>query len=606
MRRIVVIAAGPAGLSAATRIKRRLSEHEVNVILPASVARPDSAAGPAGRRYAAGLPNLELAASREIGILEADDVMPDLAEQEITVSSSRGKLPVRYTELVVEVPALVRVPRVLRKAGNVFSWPQPDFGADPAACDAALCAAADSGLPVLVAGNGAEALEAVFLAAEAGAKCLWIRTGEGNLPGLDPLLTARALLPLCRAGSVECVDLPDAAADRLEYLLTADGSSVTGIRLPAPAAGETAREAAVACLMLTAPLLAGHPLLREEGVELDPQGRISLRGDAPGLFLMGSGAVVPAAKQSFSGLEFPSWPGGRETAELSAWLTVNALAETAADGKFPGALGIRGAVTSGLRFFRAGFCQGQAAAQGLETEYAVVALTGAADSSLALSPERFAEKPADRGADADGTAKSAAGTTHNANAGAGAPPCRPEAMLALSLLCERHSRTIIGVQVLGCGERADEADALFGMATAALAEGTPIDALAWRGAFTGAARLPGLGAGILCNKLDTIVMGITPDEFLASRAAGAEFFTLDLRSLPEWRAGHVPGAYSIPLPQLKKRLQDEVPRFTPIVLVSADGRDAYAVACRLAGLGATDLYVLDGGMQLWPHALEKE
>jgi len=41
------------------------------------------------------------------------------------------------------------------------------------------------------------------------------------------------------------------------------------------------------------------------------------------------------------------------------------------------------------------------------------------------------------------------------------------------------------------------------------------------------------------------------------------------------------------------------------VLVSADGKDAYAVACRLAGLGATSLYVLDGGMRLWPYDEEK-
>ena len=66
----------------------------------------------------------------------------------------------------------------------------------------------------------------------------------------------------------------------------------------------------------------------------------------------------------------------------------------------------------------------------------------------------------------------------------------------------------------------------------------------------------------------------------------------------------MPGAYNIPLAQLKKRLQDEVPRFTPLVLVCAAGDEAYAAAARLAGLGATDLYVLDGGMDVWPYSLD--
>ena len=109
---------------------------------------------------------------------------------------------------------------------------------------------------------------------------------------------------------------------------------------------------------------------------------------------------------------------------------------------------------------------------------------------------------------------------------------------------------------------------------------------------------------MLSNKLAGRYFGITPDEFIASREAGAEFFTLDLRSTPDWRAGHVPDAYNIPHTQLRKRLQDEVPRFTPIVLVAATSDAAWSVACMLGGLGATDLYVLDGGMAFWPHALE--
>jgi rhodanese-related sulfurtransferase len=347
--------------------------------------------------------------------------------------------------------------------------------------------------------------------------------------------------------------------------------------------------------------------LREEGVQLDACGRITLGENFPGdagLVLMGSGAALPGAAQAGTGLRFPVWTGGEETAKASVWLAVDSVtgkagpAEAAdSDKEGCGVYGIRQACMPGLRFFRAGFWQEEATARGLDVEYAVSCLAGHESGT---------------GGPADGCR--AGLSLSGAEAGTGAGPdaatlaerllCQ-EPLLVLSLLCERRSRAIVGVQVLGCGSRAAEADALFGMATTALAEGITIDVLSRREAFPGAARLLPMAAGIVRNKLDTGIKGITPDEYLASREAGAEFFSLDLRSLPDWRSGHIPGAHSIPLPELKKRLQGEVPRYTPLVLISADGRDAYAAACRLAGLGATDLYVLDGGMLLWPHALEQ-
>jgi hypothetical protein len=48
-------------------------------------------------------------------------------------------------------------------------------------------------------------------------------------------------------------------------------------------------------------------------------------------------------------------------------------------------------------------------------------------------------------------------------------------------------------------------------------------------------------------------------------------------------------------------LQDEVPRFTPLVIVSHNSDIPYSIACYLYGLGAKSLYVLDGGMDLWPY-----
>jgi rhodanese-related sulfurtransferase len=578
VRRIVVIAAGPAGISAATRIKRRLPEHEINVIIPAAVAGTQDASGPVGRRRSLALPNLEMVASREVGILEAQDIMPDLAEGEVTVKSSRGTLPIRYTDLVLEVPATVRLPRALHKAANVFTWPMPGFADDPGPCDAALAEAASSGSPVLVVGSGVPALDAVCLALEAGAKVRWLRVRESESPVLETQLDA--LILRFFGPDVIPIDCPDIAADRLDFGLNGDGTRLERVVLP------DGSEYDAACSIWTTPLMGRHPILREPGVILDAQGRISLsddRPEGPPLVLMGNGAAVPGAVLPVSGCALPAWPGGNEAAEFSAWTALDdVVAGVAAGGKqapvpVNGTLAVREArlclpgenAVRNLHLQRAGLSLAEAQALGWDAEYAIVS---SRDGAFAL-----------------GTCDS----------------LMRDAEIILTLTADRPSRTLLGVQVLGLGPGADLGDGLFGMALATLAEGVRLDTPARRSALGVCSRMFASACAILCNKLDTLIKGVSPDEFLASRQAGAEFFTLDLRSLPDWREGHVPGAYNIPLPQLKKRLQDEVPRFTPIVLVSADGRDAYAVACRLAGLGATDLYVLDGGMRLWPYETEQ-
>ena len=574
MRRIVVIAAGPAGISAATRIKRRLPEHEINVIIPASIAELQAPpqTGPAWRRYAASLPNLEILASREVGVLEALDLMPDLEEHEITVTSARGRLPVRFTDLVMEVPATVRLPRLLQSADNVFGWPMPGFAAAPGPCDTALAACASSGKPVLVVGGGAPALDAVCLAREAGAVVHWLKTKEPETPAIEPQLRAIALSHL--GDNVLFTDLPECPAEQLTFTLSGNEGSkqLTHITLP------DGNVLAAGCCLWTTPLMGRHPVLREDGVTLDPFGRITLTEEASGglnLFLMGSGSAVPGTILPGSGVELPAWTGGEETANYSAWLAVDSITGTlpgnrSQAGLRHGVWGVRTAAAQGLRFCRAGLDMAEAQNTGRDAEYAI----------FSLRPEHNEGDP-----------------SHSAAS-------EPQKII-LVLVCDKQSRSLLGAQVLGLGGCPSTADALFGMALAALADGTRVDALARRFSPGLPGRMLNAAAAVLCNKLSTTIKGITPDEFLASRSAGAEFFTLDLRSFPDWKSGHVPDAYNIPLPQLKKRLQDEVPRFTPIVLVSSDGRDAYAVGCRLAGLGATDLYVLDGGMQLWAYALQK-
>ena len=560
MRRIIVIAAGMEGLRAAARLKRRLFEHEINVIVPSAIQNAPPPEGPVSVRHASRMPNLELLVTREVGLVDAHDIMPDLDQKELTVSSTRGSVTISYTDLVLEIPATARLPRPLQRCANVFGWPLTDFAADPRPCDTALAEAAAERKPALIVGDGPAALDAAVMVRQAGVRAVWLRTGERECPALDPHLAALAIRRL----GIEIVECRDLQPDSLSYVTGDDGARLEAVRL---GADETLADG-FACCFWTAPLMARHPILRESGIHLAPTGCIVADPDDAArykLSLMGSGAHVPGAVLAASGAVMPSWPGGQENAKLSGMAALDTVTGKAVSSE--GAFGIRRAGAPGMRLVRAGLTAAEAARQGIETELAVVSRSEA--EAPGISPEG-----------ADG-------------------------LLALSLVCDKKSRTIIGAQALGMDTSDAAVEGVFGMALAALAAETPVHALARRFGAGELGVLVAEGAAVLCNKLDTVVQGISPDELLASHEAGAEFFTLDLRSLPDWRAGHTPGAYNIPLPQLKKRLQDEVPRFTPLVLVSADGKDAYAVACRLAGLGATSLYVLDGGMRLWPYDEEK-
>ncbi|WP_291322348.1 rhodanese-like domain-containing protein [Desulfonatronospira sp.] len=112
-------------------------------------------------------------------------------------------------------------------------------------------------------------------------------------------------------------------------------------------------------------------------------------------------------------------------------------------------------------------------------------------------------------------------------------------------------------------------------------------------------------ARIVKNKLESNVLGINPDELEQSYAQGAEFFVLDVRSPEEFKDSRIAGAENIPLPELKKKVF-QIPRFVPLVLYSGCSGRAYQGARLLRSMGARQLYVLDGGMQLWPLAKESE
>jgi rhodanese-related sulfurtransferase len=556
MRRIVVIADGKPGVSCAIRLKHALPDCELNLVTTALSATQDSIKVQPASASTSEAPDVEFLRCRDISVLEAHNVMPDLFQRELILSSNRGSLPVRYTDLVVEVPATARLPHALKSASNLFSWPELTGNAHSKALQAAFLAAKEAKQAILVTGNGLAALEAVLFVREAGLKVQWLRTGEKNVPNIEPQILALLLKHLAR--DVTCIHLPQFTPEQLICRMDKAQSRLENITWP----GGDSLE--VSSCLWTFPLMARHPLLREDGVTLDASGRIEAGEEIAGLGLhfIGSGAAVPAARLAEGTVLVPAYPGGEEAANLSVTLAVAKILDTEKKRRAPfkGALRAHRLSSRDLALYCGGVTLLEAQNLGLDAEPALV-------SASLINGRTEASR------------------------------------LILAVIGDKKSRTLLGVQILCMGAAGAEVEGLAGMALTALEDSSNMESLMQREWSGLPARMLGNAAHILVDKYDTLIQGINPDEFIASRNAGADFFTLDLRSHSEWLEGHVPGAYNIPLLQLNKRLQDEVPRFTPLVLVCATGDDAHATAVRLAALGATDLYVLEGGMNLWPYSL---
>lgn len=75
---------------------------------------------------------------------------------------------------------------------------------------------------------------------------------------------------------------------------------------------------------------------------------------------------------------------------------------------------------------------------------------------------------------------------------------------------------------------------------------------------------------------------------------------VDVRSVTEFRAGHIPGAVNIPMDEIESRLAD-LDRQRPIVLICQAGQRARITAELLAPC-RKDVTVLGGGTKAWKEA----
>lgn len=91
------------------------------------------------------------------------------------------------------------------------------------------------------------------------------------------------------------------------------------------------------------------------------------------------------------------------------------------------------------------------------------------------------------------------------------------------------------------------------------------------------------------------------DELMNRLAGEARLRVVDVRGPGEYASGHVPGAISMPLPEIRSRL-DEIPRDGEIAVICEGGYRSSAAASILRTQGFGHLFNVEGGTSAWRKA----
>lgn len=92
---------------------------------------------------------------------------------------------------------------------------------------------------------------------------------------------------------------------------------------------------------------------------------------------------------------------------------------------------------------------------------------------------------------------------------------------------------------------------------------------------------------------------VSPAELDTLMSRHADVRVLDVRTAGEFESAHIPGAYNIPLPDLRDALEELSGVSSRLVLVCQTGSRADAACSTLAAAGIAGVELLDGGMAAW-------
>jgi NADPH-dependent 2,4-dienoyl-CoA reductase/sulfur reductase-like enzyme/rhodanese-related sulfurtransferase len=171
-------------------------------------------------------------------------------------------------------------------------------------------------------------------------------------------------------------------------------------------------------------------------------------------------------------------------------------------------------------------------------------------------------------------------------------------LIITKLIADKATHRLLGAQVIGEGVVDKPIDTL----ALGIAMGITVDQLsgmdlAYTPPFASALSSSIVAANVMLNKLAGKMRGVSPSALQLDDPA---LQLLDVRTEPEYLIAAIPGAISIPLPELHERLGELDPS-RPTVVVCKVGRRAYAGALQLQRNGFTDVRILDGGMSAWPY-----
>lgn len=164
--------------------------------------------------------------------------------------------------------------------------------------------------------------------------------------------------------------------------------------------------------------------------------------------------------------------------------------------------------------------------------------------------------------------------------------------MAFKLVFEVPTGRILGAQAIGQGDVDKRIDVIAAMITmGATLEDLKELELCYSPVFSTAKDVVNqaalVGLNVLYNRFRQVhVSQVRP---LVEQGA----YILDVREAGEFAAGHIQGAHSIPLSQLRERME-EIPRDIPVYVHCRSSQRSYYAICCLQGNGFTNVYNISG------------